>query len=83
MSFILSHGGESGGCPNNWSMLNLSSSMAVSTSVQKEQYSSTLSTRTGPCRPPQKDFSMTVLNDNLFFLIVLVGGFEVSGIFSQ
>ena len=32
-----------------------------------------------PCRPPQKHFSMTVLNDNL----VLVGGFEVSGIFSQ
>ena len=32
-----------------------------------------------PCRPPQKHFSMTVLNDNL----ILVGGFEVSGIFSQ
>jgi hypothetical protein len=32
-----------------------------------------------PCRPPQKDFSMTVFNDNL----VLVGGLEVSGIFSQ
>ena len=30
-------------------------------------------------RPPQKDFSMAVLNDNL----VLVGGFEISGIFSQ
>ena len=30
-------------------------------------------------RPPQKDFSMMVLNDKL----VLVGGFEMSGIFSQ
>ena len=30
-------------------------------------------------RPPQKDFSMTVLNDKL----ILLGGFEVSGIFSQ
>ena len=30
-------------------------------------------------RPPQKDFSMAILNDNL----VLVGGFEISGIFSE